>query len=97
MALADQLLPWSTVRESAGCYLTSQVLDVRILEHLLLLHLRGPHACILNNKFTSHHLHKLPLEYSVEGYVKVARIIRDTFPELPILMGGGLLTGYENP
>ena len=39
------------------------------------------------------------LEYSVEGYVKVARIIRDTFPELPILMGGagGYLPDTRTP
>ncbi len=29
------------------------------------------------------------LEYSVDGYVQVARKIRDHFPDLPILLGGG--------
>lgn len=39
------------------------------------------------------------LEYSVEGYVEVARRIRDRFPDLPILLGGagGYLPDTRTP
>lgn len=39
------------------------------------------------------------LDYSVEGYVKVARKIRDRFPNLPILLGGagGYLPDTRTP